>query len=106
MQSGILILVDDANEILTSGKVGAKYFRLCGCYVARGPQCPLLHRSPPVTGATGLWNIIDLENPVKFADECQRRALLLMEIAREAPDFEAQALFVAEQWLYWARSRR
>jgi hypothetical protein len=66
----------------------------------------LLHRSPSVTGATDLWNTINLENHMKFADECQRRALLLMEIAREAPDFEAQALFVAEQWLYWARSRR
>jgi hypothetical protein len=34
-----------------------------------------------------------------FADECRRRALVFMQIAREAPDFAAQALFVAEQWL-------
>jgi len=105
MQSGILILVDDANEILTSGKVGAKYFRLCGCYVARGPQCTFAQIAV-CDWRYGSMEYHQLENHMKFADECQRRALLLMEIAREAPDFEAQALFVAEQWLYWARSRR
>jgi hypothetical protein len=34
-----------------------------------------------------------------LADECRRRALILMEISTEIPDFEAQLLFVAEQWL-------
>ena len=36
---------------------------------------------------------------MKLADDCRRRALILMQIASEAPDFEAHALFVAEQWL-------
>lgn len=37
-----------------------------------------------------------------FADECRRRALIFMEIGRETPDFEPQALFIAEQWLILA----
>lgn len=39
------------------------------------------------------------EMSMNIADECRRRALILKEIAKEAPDFEARALFVAEQWM-------
>jgi hypothetical protein len=51
------------------------------------------------TSASGLWGVVDPGGSMNFADECRRRALIVMEIGRRAPDLEARALFVAEQWL-------
>jgi hypothetical protein len=36
---------------------------------------------------------------MNITDKCRTRALILKEIAKEAPDFEAQILFVADQWM-------
>jgi hypothetical protein len=34
--------------------------------------------------------------------ECQMRAVILTELAKEAPEFESQLLYVAEKWLMLA----
>jgi hypothetical protein len=36
---------------------------------------------------------------MQFATECRGRALVLMEMAEEVPEFKDRLLFVAELWL-------
>src|SRR5471032_1791042 len=36
---------------------------------------------------------------MQFATECRGRALVLMEMAKEVPEFKDRLLFVAELWL-------
>ena len=36
---------------------------------------------------------------MQFATDCRMRAIVLMEMAKEAPEFKGQLLAVAESWL-------
>ena len=36
---------------------------------------------------------------MQFASECRDRALILIEIAKEAPEFEDRLLALAQSWL-------
>ena len=40
-----------------------------------------------------------------IASQCQERALLLLQIAQEVPELEAQATYLAHQWLAAAAIR-
>jgi hypothetical protein len=40
-----------------------------------------------------------------IVSKCQDHALLLLQIARESPEFEAQATHLANQWLLAAAMR-
>jgi hypothetical protein len=42
---------------------------------------------------------------MRIARQCQDRALLLLQIARECPQFEEQAAFLAREWLAIAAMR-
>jgi hypothetical protein len=42
---------------------------------------------------------------MRIARHCQDRALLLLQIARENPQFEEQAAFLAREWLVVAALR-
>jgi hypothetical protein len=42
---------------------------------------------------------------MRIASLCQDRALLLFQIARESPQFEAQATYLAHEWLVVAALR-
>lgn len=43
--------------------------------------------------------------PVRIANQCQQRALLLLQIAQECPEFREQAIFIAREWLNIAALR-
>jgi hypothetical protein len=42
---------------------------------------------------------------MRIASQCQDHALLLLQIARENPQFEAQATYLAREWLAVAAMR-
>jgi hypothetical protein len=42
---------------------------------------------------------------VRIANQCQQRALLLLQIAQECPQFREQAIFIAREWLNIAALR-
>jgi len=42
---------------------------------------------------------------VRIANQCQQRALLLLQIAQECPQFREQAIFIEREWLNIAALR-
>ena len=36
---------------------------------------------------------------MRIASQCQERALLLLQIAQECPEFREQAVYLAREWL-------
>ncbi|MGA8819503.1 MAG: hypothetical protein WB624_19600 [Xanthobacteraceae bacterium] len=42
---------------------------------------------------------------MRIANQCQQRALLLLQIAQECPQFREQAIFIAREWLNIAALR-
>ena len=42
---------------------------------------------------------------MRIVNNCQDRALVLLQIARESPEFEAQAAYLAQEWLAVAALR-
>jgi hypothetical protein len=42
---------------------------------------------------------------VRIANQCQQRALLLLQVAQECPQFREQAIFIAREWLNIAALR-